>query len=437
MTKQPSPRLLAAALIGALAGAPWSITAADAAPTPDEIAARLQVLGVQSAGKPATAANLGDIQMVALYGDKGKLLGDDDCALFAALPNLRQMSATNARIGKACLQALAGAPGLTSLTLSTSRIEPGALAALAASPSIDSLSFSDVAGLAPSDIGALAPLRRLRFFSVGFTMIPVGRTPWHDDRMLAEIAKLTSVQTMTIARVAAGPAGMAKIAAMPALRELTLSYGLFGDAAVAPLAGAKLTSLNINQNYRLGPATAATAAEIATLTHLDLSNTAVGGGLAPLARLARLSTLTVTGSFVTDADLKAVAAAPALATLNAHDNPAVGDAGAAALAAAASLRTVSLARTAITDAGLAALLQAPALQSVFAAENALTDVFAAAVAKSRVTNLDVSGSDLGDAGLATLAEAATLTSVSARQTRVTDAGVAAAKAKRATVNIYK
>jgi hypothetical protein len=433
----PRPTSFAAALIFALSWAAATGTPAAAAPTADEIAARFAVLGIQSSGKPATAANLGDIQMVSLYGDKAKQLVDGDCALFAALPNLRQVSFTNARIGKACLEALAGAPGLTTVTLSTSEVEAGAIAALATAPAIDSLSFSDVKGLAPADIGALAPLRRLRFFSVGFTMIPVGRTPWHDDRMLAEIAKLTSVQTMTVSRIAAGPGGMAKIAAMPALRELTLSYGLFGDAAVAPLAGAKLTSLNINQNYRLGPATVASVAKISTLTYLDLSNTGVGGGLAPLAGLAQLNSLTLGASFVTDVDLKALAGLPALATLNAYDNPAVGDAGAIALTGLKSLRTVSLGRTAITDAGLTALLEMPALQSVFVPENAFTDAFTPAAAKSRATNIDVSGSDLDDAGLAALAKVSTLTSLSVRQTRVTDAGVAAAKAARTNLGIYK
>ncbi len=443
MTK-PSPRrplvaaALTTALTGALAGAPWCASVAIAAPTPEEIAARLGVLGIQSSGKPVTPTNLGDIQMISLYGDKAKQLGDDDCALFAAMPNLRMVAFTNARIGKACLQALAGAPGLTSVTLSTTEVEPGSIATLAAAAAIDTLSFSDVKGLAPADIGALAPLRRLRFFSVGFTMVPVGRTPWHDDRMLTEIAKLESVKTMTISRIAAGPEGMAKIAAMPALRELTLSYGLFDDAALAPLAGAKLTTLNINQNYRLGPAAAAAVAKISTLAYLDLSNTSVGGGLAPLAGLQQLSNLTLNASFVTDADLKAVAALPALAILNVHDNPAVGDAGITdVVAGAKSLKTVSLGRTAATDVGLAALLDMPTLQTIFAAENAFTDAFTAAAAKSHVTNIDVSGSDLGDAGLAALAKVATLTSVSARQTRVTDAGVAAAKAARTNFNVYK
>ena len=433
----PRRKARAAALFFAFVAAGWSASTAAAAPSPDAIAARLVALGVQSSGKPATPANLGDIQMIALYGDKAKQLVDDDCALFAALPNLRQASFTGARIGKACLQALAGVPGLTTLTLSTSEVEAGAIPALATAPALDSLFFTDVKGLMPADIGALAPLQRLRFFSVGFTMIPVGRTPWHDDRMLAEVAKLTGVQTMTISRIAAGPEGMAKIAAMPALRELTLSYGLFGDAAVAPLAAAKLTSLNINQNYRLGPATAASVAKIATLTHLDLSNTGVGGGLAPLAGLARLNSLTLAGSFVTDADLKALATLPALTMLNTYDNPGVGDAGAIAATGLVALKTVSLGRTSITDAGLAALLEMPSLQSVFVPENAFTDAFTAATAKSRVTNIDVSGSDLTDAGLTALAKVPTLGTVSVRQSRVTDAGVAAAKATRANFNVYK
>lgn len=434
-----SPRRtpIAVALTCAVVGATGLGSTAAAAPTADEIAARLGALGIQSSGKPATAANLGDIQMISLFGEKAKQLGDDDCALFAALPNLRMVAFTNAKIGKACLQALAGAPGLTSVTLSTTEVEPGSIATLAAAAAIDSLSFSDVRGLSPADIGALTPLRRLRFFSVGFTMIPVGRTPWHDDRMLAEIAKLTSIQTMTISRVAAGPEGMAKIAAMPALRELTLTYGLFGDGAVAPLAGAKLTTLNINQNYRLGPATAASVAKIPTLAYLDLSNTGVGGGLAPLAGLTQLSTLTLNGSFVTDADLKAVSTLPTLTTLNVHDNPSVGDPGFTAVTGIKSLKTVSLGRTAITDAGFATLLEMPALQSVYAAENAFTDAFTAAAAKSRVTNIDVSGSDLTDAGLAALAKVATLTTASVRQTRVSDAGVSAAKAARANFNVYK
>jgi len=407
------------------------------AATPDEAAARLDALGIMVGGKKPTAATLGDLTMISLYGDRAKGLTDADCALFATLPKLQQVSVAGGRFSRACLELLAGIPTLGTVSLSGGDIEPGALAVFARTASLTSLQLSDMRGFGPADIGALAPLSGLRFLNLSFTMVPVGRTTWFDDRLLVEVAKLRGVQTMTLSRVSATAKGLAAVASMPALRELILDRGNFGEDALEPLATSRLVALNLSQNHRLAARTPEIVARIATLQRLDLSNTSVGGNLAPLAGLAKLTALELSYTFVGRSDLAALAKAPALEQLTMHDAVGVDDAGVTALAASKTLRTVGLGRTTVGDAGLAALLAVPTMRSIYADDEALSDAFTAAAAKSQIINLQVGNSDLGDAGLAALVDIPSLTTVSLRNTRVTDAGIAAAKAKRPAFNVYK
>lgn len=424
-------RLLLAAGLAAAGTAPA------AAATPEETAARLGELGINAGSKKATPENLGEVTMVSLYGDKAKGLSDADCALFAGLPKLRSFNLSGARLSRACLDALAGGPALNSVSVSSAEFEPGALAALAKAPGMESILLSDVRGIAPADIGALAGLRGLRTFTLGYTMTPVGRITWFDDRTLVEVAKLTGLRALSLGRVSGTAEGMAAIAALPELRELTLDRGLFGEAALEPLAKSRLVSLNLNQNIRLGARTPAIVAKIATLQRLDLTSTAVGGNLAPLAAMPKLDTLDASYTLVTRDDLAALGTAPALQQVTMNDVPSIDDAGLAGLAASKTLRSVAFARTTAGDAGVGALLAVPTMRSLILTDLVLTDAVAAKAAKSQITNLDVSGSDLGDAGLAALADVATLTTVSTRNTRVTEAGIAAAKAKRPNFNVYK
>jgi hypothetical protein len=323
------------------------------------------------------------------------------------------------------------------VTLSNGDIEPGALAALARTPSLETVQLTDLRGLAPADIGALAELQGLRFFTLTYAAVPPGRTPAHDDRTLIEIAKLASVRTMTVSRITATARGIAAVAAMPALRDLTLDRGNFGEEALEPLARSRLVTLNLAQNHRLGARTAEIVARIATLERLDLSYTSVGGNLAPLAGLTKLAGLDVSHTFVDRDDLAALARAPALDQLTMHDDAGVDDAGVAALAASKTLRMVGLGRTMIGDAGMASLLAMPTIRSIFADDEAVGDGFTAAAAKSRIVSLQLANSEIGDAGLAALVEVPSLTTIALRNTRVTDAGLAAAKAKRPTLNVYK
>lgn len=407
------------------------------AATPEETAARLEALGVTVGGRKPSAADLGEVSMVTLHGDRARGLTDADCAMFAALPKLRLVALSGAKLSRTCLAAVAAAPGLATVSLATTEIERGSLAALAAASALESIQLSDVRGIAPEDLGALAGLRGLRQFILGYTLTPVGRTAWFDDRALLEIARLAKVETLTLTRVRATATGIAALAAMPALRDLTLDRGQFGEDALEPLAGSRLVTLKLSENVRIGPRLPAIVSRIATLRRLDVSSTAIGGNLAPLAGMPRLDTFDASYTLLTRDDLAVLGAVPALTQVTVNDVLGVDDAGMRALAASKTLRSVALSRTMVTDAGLAALLAVPTIRTVYAADNAVTDAAVAKAAGSRIANLDLSNSDIGDAGLAALAELPDLGSVSLRNTAITDAGIAAAKAKRPNFNVYR
>jgi hypothetical protein len=407
------------------------------AATPEETAARLEALGVMAGNKKPTAATLGDIAMVSLYGDRAKSLDDADCGMIGSLPKLQQVMISGGRYTRACLDAFAGAPGLRTVSLSGGDIEPGALAVFARTGSLESIQLGDLRGLAPADIAALAPLRGLRLFGLTYTNVSYGRTTWFDDRTLVEIAKLTAVQNLTLTRISATAKGMAAIATMPALRDLMLERGNFTEEALEPLAKSQLVGLNLSHNHRLGARAPEFLARITTLRRLDLTGTSVGGNLAPLAGLPKLESLEISQTFADAADLAALGKAPALTQLNATDMPGIDDAGVTSLAASKTLTAISITRTAVGDAGLAALLALPTVRAIYADDLVVTDAFAAAGSKSKVVNMQIGNSDLTDAGLVALVDIASLTTVSARGTRITDAGIAAAKAKRANFNVYK
>ena len=425
-------RVVATALLAATTAVPPA-----AAATPEETAARLDALGVTVANKKPTAETVGDIAMVSLYGDRAKSLTDADCAMIGSLPKLQQVMISGGRFSRACLDAFAGAPGLRTVSLSGGDIEAGALAVFARTTSLESIQLGDLRGLAPADIGALAPLRGMRLFGLTYTNVSYGRTTWFDDRTLIEVGKLSGVQNLTLTRVSATAKGMAAIAAMPALREVMLERGNFAEEALEPLAKSQLVALNLSHNRRLGAKTPEVLARIATLRRLDLTGTTVGGNLAPLAGLPKLETLEISQTFADAADLAALAKAPALSQLNANDMPGIDDAGVTALAASKTLTAIAFTRTTVGDAGLAAILAVPTLRSVYADDLVVTDAFTAAAAKSKIVNLQIGNSELTDAGLAALVDIASLTTVSARGTRISDAGIAAAKAKRANFNVYK
>ncbi len=414
-----------------------AIPAPATAATPQETAARLEALGVTAGNKKPTAETLGEISLVSLYGDRAKSLTDADCGVIGALPKLQQVMISGGRYTRACLDAFAGAGGLRTVSLSGGDIEPGALAVFARTASLESIQLGDLRGLAPADIGALAPLRGLRLFGLTYTNVSYGRTPWFDDRTLVEIAKLPGVQNLTLTRVGATAKGMTAIAAMPALRELMLERGNFAEEALEPLAKSQLVALNLSQNHRLAARAPEILARIATLRRLDLTGTSVGGNLAPLAGLPKLEALEISQTFADAADLAALAKAPALDQLVANDMPGIDDAGVTALAASKTLRAIAVTRTAVGDAGLAAILAVPTVRAIYADDLVVTDAFTAAAAKSKVVNMQLANSDLTDAGLAALVEIPTLSTVSLRGTRITDAGVAAAKTKRQNFNVYK
>jgi len=125
---------------------------------------------------------------------------------------------------------------------------------------------------------------------------------------------------------------------------------------------------------QVGNAEVVALASAPALTTLDLSGTQVGtAGVAALARVPTLTTLTLWNVQIGDAGAIALASAPVLTTLNLSNAPEedggvgdtpVGDAGVIALASAPALTTLYLSHMLLTDTGVVALANAPELMTL-------------------------------------------------------------------------
>lgn len=399
-----------------------------AALEPAEIAQRLDRFGITAYGKKPTADNLAEVTGISISSDRSKDLVDDDCAVFGSLPKLSSLHFYAARIGRVCAEAVAKSPSLTVVATYGGELEPGAFGAFASIRTLITLIATDMRGLSAAEVAPLARAPALRSLDLSAASLPPGRARWLDDTVLAEIGRIRTLQDLTLARPTVTATGMAALAALPDLRKLTITSSRLRDEALVPLVGApKLAHLKLLSNGRLTGATIATLAKMPALGQIDLYGTPVGGALAPLAGLPALKSLTITTSGVTDDDLAALAAAPALTELHFGDNPEVGDRGVTALAGSKTLATLSMHRTLVTDTGLAAIAAMPTLVWLSVAENTVGDATAKALVGSRLKQLDMRATDLTDAGLAELARIPTLTSIGAVATRITDAGIAAYK----------
>jgi hypothetical protein len=141
--------------------------------------------------------------------------------------------------------------------------------------------------------------------------------------------------------------------------------------------------------------------KLVSSVHLRPSGKPLNDALAILRRFGKLKTLTLSGPWVTDADLKDVKDLTQLTTLSLWNNG-VTDAGLKELQALPQLATLNLGRTDVTDAGLKELQGLPQL-----------------------TTLDLRGTDVTDAGLKELQGLPQLTTLDLRGTDVTERGVRA------------
>lgn len=176
----------------------------------------------------------------------------------------------------------------------------------------------------------------------------------------AGLGRLRALEVLDAADTAIEPAGWKEVAALPALRELDVSYTELSDATLGVLASGasagRLERLRL-ATTRVSPRGAGALAAFVGLRELGLAYVQIGDALAPvLPALARLERLDLTGSLAGDATAAALAGAPALRVLR-LDWTKVSDGALGHLARIRTLTELGLDHTRVTDAGARALAQ--------------------------------------------------------------------------------
>ncbi len=231
-----------------------------------------------------------------------------------------------------------------------------------------------------------------------------------DDELLRELSTLPKLRLLNVdSTTRVTPAGLAYIAAMPALESLNL--------------------------YDLG-VTDDDLRHIATRTglrELSLSeNSITDAGLERLKDLKSLEKLRLDGNRITDAGLVHLAGLTKLRELGlrntsrAETGMEITDKGMEHLRGLKALREIDISGTAVTDAGLAYLAGFPELELLALSGSLITDKGMAYVAACRnLKSLILMYTQVGDEGLRRLAPLDKLERLDLSSYRVTDAGVKA------------
>ena len=171
-----------------------------------------------------------------------------------------------------------------------------------------------------------------------------------DDDGLRHLAGLTALRTLMLDHLWVSGEGLAALAPLVRLEELTLAQTLVGDDATEAIAACP------------------------RLRRLRLARTSVSGqGLAMLAKLPQLADLDVSEAVqIDDAALEHVGRMTGLRKLNLWRVP-VGDAGIARLAGLQNLEWLNLDNTQLTDAGLETVGGLGKLQTLYVGSTSVSN----------------------------------------------------------------
>jgi len=216
---------------------------------------------------------------------------------------------------------------------------------------------------------------------------------------LATLDKLDRLATVQVLRRDLGPDGLAALAALPALTELSLSVP-------GPLMDPTLEHLG----------------ELTGLRKLTLDMPALDDRAAPqLAPLKQLERLALGGSKISDVGLKALAGLTELTSLELHHTR-VTNRGLAHLAKLVKLQTLELDHTALVDEGVAHLAGLTELRVLRLDKTLITDAALPHLLRmTKLERLNLSDTVVSDAGAVLLRQLPALRSVTLAGTRVTGA----------------
>jgi internalin A len=275
---------------------------------------------------------------------------------------------------------------------------------------LEKLGFLDVSGTGIKG-GDFRFLKRMtRLTNLGAMAIPTG------DDDLANLSGLTKLKWLSLHGNRLTDGGLTHLRPLTGVESLQIHGEVpmqVTSKGLAHLSGmSQLSSLVIDYSKieSLEPIRGLTA-----LTMLGLNDARLDDqGLSPLANFARLRTLTLVGS-----------------------SQRFGDAGMAYLAGLKSLNTLSLQDTQVGDAGLAHLAGLSKLESLFLGGTRVTDAGLAHLAGlSKLHMLSLGRTAITDAGLAHLVGLPAVRFIGLEGTKVTPAGIAALRSRNPKLQVH-
>jgi N-acyl-D-aspartate/D-glutamate deacylase/Leucine-rich repeat (LRR) protein len=285
--------------------------------------------------KPAAATEQAIIEWVTKLGGKAT----------ATEVNLSRTPITDTQV-----QFLAGLKSLEALSLETTEVGDLGVAALKNLPSLKRLNLSHTM-LSSRGLASLPP--SVTHLTVANSLVDV----------LEGIDRLAKLESLSLAGCGVHDDDAAKLAALPALRELDLSYTEITDAGVKRLPAVESLDLNATEIGDAG--LEAIAAMMPNLKHLRVNyGRFTDQGVKALGSLRNLESLEVARSRMTDESMEAIAALPKLRGLN-LDYTSVSDIGLAVLAKAQpQLEWLRLDTANITDAAVDSLASLKTLKDL-------------------------------------------------------------------------
>jgi len=252
---------------------------------------------------------------------------------------------------------------------------------------VDSTTRVTPAGLA--HIAAMPALESLNLYDLGVT-----------DDDLRHIAKQTGLRELSLAENSVTDVGLERLKDLRNLEKLQLNGNRITDAGLVYLAGlTKLRELGLRNTSRAETGMKITdkgmehLRGLKALREIDISGTAVtDAGLAYLAGFPELELLSLSGRFITDQGMTHVAACRKLKSLILMYTE-VGDEGLRRLAPLKELQRLDLSSYRVTDAGVKALRSHPKLDHVSLRSARVTNAALEHLAAiPSLTRLDLNGS---------------------------------------------
>jgi internalin A len=344
---------------------------------------RLRLTKVTDAG----LAELADCRSLTYLGLAGTRVSDAGLVHLTKLPLLEDLALgvynEGAHITNEGLRTVGKLTNLTSLDLSGTKITGEGLIHLKDLQKLKTLSL-DSTDIAENDLAHLAPLQsleRLRLYTKHNTT----------DVAAAHLARLKSLRDLTD-HLYVTDQGVALLASMPNLEDITLNGEQVTDASRDNIAGMKSLKWLWFQECPISDATLEAIGELPNLEFLTLGQTRVTGDgfkhlrttpklsilsvdfgsdkeqpaaaerphLREIGNLTQLKDLRIGGNELASADLKDLAGLVNLEAL--HVSIPVDDDGAATLASFQRLKSLEISDGAITDAGLKQLSGLPQLE---------------------------------------------------------------------------